>query len=276
MITATSDAPEVELVWRFFEERREGYFVDVGANEPKFKSQTWPLEEAGWRGVLVEPLPDLAERLRRERPNSKVFQAACGAPGHAAEMTFHVSEGASKSSLAPYRIGEETKYVGTQQVRVLTLDEILAEAALPRVDFISIDVEGTQLDVLRGLDLKRHQPALLLVEDHLFDLESHRHMTRNNYRLVKRTGLNNWYVPSGRPFPFSTVADRMRLWKRIWLNTPFRKFRMFLERRRARAERTAKVVLIVLALAGIGASGRGSGDWGTGARGLGGVLAVQS
>ena len=47
--------PERQQVWEFFNGRHEGFFLDVGANEPKKGSQTWFLEEQGWRGILVEP-----------------------------------------------------------------------------------------------------------------------------------------------------------------------------------------------------------------------------
>jgi hypothetical protein len=53
-----------------------GYFVDVGANDPQVGSQSFALEQAGWRGILVEPQPDLAEKLKRVRA-ARVFAAAC-------------------------------------------------------------------------------------------------------------------------------------------------------------------------------------------------------
>ena len=103
----------------------------------------------------------------------------------------------------------------------------------PHVDFVSIDVEGTQLDVLRGFDLERYSPGLLLMEDHLHRLDVHCYIKKQGYRLVKRTGLNNWYVPGHRPFALSSTVERIRLWKKVWGNTPFRKWRVHRERRRA-------------------------------------------
>src|SRR5262245_11222193 len=80
--------PESELVWQFFGGRTDGFFVDIGANDPQRGSQTWMLEERGWRGILIEPQAQLCERLRQGRPRSQVFQVACGAPGAPSEMTF--------------------------------------------------------------------------------------------------------------------------------------------------------------------------------------------
>ncbi len=224
---------EHELVWQFFDQRTNGLFVDVGANDPKLGSQSWFLEQQGWGGILVEPQSALCERLRQERPRSRVFQVACGAPGHPAEMLLHIAQRNSKSSLVKNLVEPGTTYVKAEPVKLRTLDAVLQEAGPPRLDFVSIDVEGTQLDVLRGFSLSRHRPALLLIEDHLHHLQVHRYLRGQGYRLVKRTGLNNWYVPQDAPFSLSTPGERLRLWKKVWLNTPFRKLRVARERRRA-------------------------------------------
>ena len=59
---------EQELVQEFFRDTRSGFFVEVGANRPRQASQTWHLEQLGWTGILIEPQPDLAERLPRDVP----------------------------------------------------------------------------------------------------------------------------------------------------------------------------------------------------------------
>ena len=224
---------EDELVWEYFGQRANGFFIEVGANEPQSGSQTWFFEGKGWRGILVEPQSRLSQQLREGRPRSQVFQVACGAPGHPKEMPLFVAETSGHSSLVKNLIDADTRYVETEMVKMMTLDAVLAEVGNPRVDFISIDVEGTQLDVLRGFNLSRHRPALLLLEDHLHNLKVHAHLRQQGYQLVKRTGLNNWYVPKEQPFAMTTPLERLRLWKKVWGNTPFRKLRVFLERRRA-------------------------------------------
>lgn len=228
----TRPASEVELVWQFFGQRKDGFFVEVGANEPQTGSQTWFLER-GWHGILVEPQSRFYERLCQGRPQSRVFQVACGGPGHPKVMTLYVAEAPSKTSLVKNLVEANIKYLETETVKIMTLDAVLEAAGNPAVDFVSIDVEGTQLDVLRGFTLSRHQPALLLVEDHLHHLKVHRYLKQRGYRLVKRTGLNNWYVSKDRPFTLARPGERFRLWKKVWCNTPFRKLRVFIKRKRA-------------------------------------------
>ncbi len=63
---------EDRLKAEFFGASQQGFFVEVGANRPQQGSQSWQFEQAGWRGVLVEPQPDLAERLRRSRDAARL------------------------------------------------------------------------------------------------------------------------------------------------------------------------------------------------------------
>jgi FkbM family methyltransferase len=228
---------ESELVWEFFGRQLDGFFVEVGANAPTGGSPTWLLESKGWRGILVEPLARFQDALRNARPRSQVFQAACGPPGHPETAEFFEAEAPEHSGLKQHAVDAATRYLRSERVRVLTLDEVLAEAGNPTVDFVSIDVEGTQLDVLRGFDLRRHQPKLLLVEDHMYDFNTHFHLRRQGYRLVKRTHLNNWYVPPGRPFHLTTRWERLCLWRKLWPGTPLRMLK-FRRERHARAGRT--------------------------------------
>lgn len=213
--------------------------MEVGANEPQAGSQTWFLEERGWQGILVEPQSQLCERLRQARLRSKVFEVACSGPGHPEKMPLYVPESHCKSSLVKNLVDASTKYIQTEMVKIMTLDAVLKEAGSPAVNFVSIDVEGTQLDVLHGFTLSHHQPDLLLIEDHLHHLKVHCYLKRQGYRLVKRTGLNNWYVTKDRPFALATSGERLRLWKKIWCNTPFRKLRVFVKRRRAARQMVA-------------------------------------
>jgi FkbM family methyltransferase len=226
---------EDELVWQFLGGPTPGFFVEVGANDPQNHSQTWLLERRGWRGILIEPLLRFQEALRSARPGAQVVRAACGPPGHPPTAELFVGEDTEHSTLRPNTVDAATRYAAAEVVPVLTLDEILEQAGNPRVDFVSIDVEGLQLDVLRGFDLARHRPRLLFVEDHLLSWGTHRHVTARGYRLVKRTRLNNWYVPADAPFALTTRWERVRLWRKVWPGTLWRRLRHELSRFRRTA-----------------------------------------
>jgi FkbM family methyltransferase len=216
---------EVRLVHEFFGHRDDGVFVEVGANHPTMFSQTWYLEQQGWRGILVEPTPALCELLRAQRPKSEIVEAACGGPEQVGRATFRIAGCHVHSSLSAEPVAWEREVVDEIDVELTTLDAILDRCGEPHPQFVSIDVEGDQLAVLRGFDLRRHQPELVLLEDHLTGYATHRLMTRQGYRLVKRTGFNSWYVPRSRPFALTSPRERFRLWRKVWLKTPFRGLR---------------------------------------------------
>jgi FkbM family methyltransferase len=202
---------------------QKGFFVDVGANDPKDMSQTWHLEQMGWTGILIEPQPDFAQRLREQR-RARVFASACSSPENAGKMLpFQVSGIHSSLNLDFFVAGMRKRDV--IEVPVRTLDDILAEANAPiPVDMISIDVESHEIEVLNGLTLSRWRPRLILIEDLAFDLGIHKLLQSRGYKWVRRTGLNGWYVPADVSFPVSAFGH-WQFVRKHYLGVPFRLFR---------------------------------------------------
>lgn len=226
------EVEEKELVWKFFGQKRDGVFVEVGANDPVAGSQTWLLEQNGWQGVLVEPQASLCEKLRAARPRSRVFQVACSCPGSEGEADLILTEYDGNATLKPQRDSHGINYIGAERVRITTLDSVLQAAGVPRIDFVSLDVEGHEIEVMRGFNFEKYKPSLILIEDGVRDLSKHRFLKQRGYKLVKRTTLNNWYVPKEHPFKMSSWQERLELVRKMYLGLPFRKLQLFLRRRR--------------------------------------------
>jgi FkbM family methyltransferase len=228
----SSDGREQALVREFFAGTRAGFFVEVGANRPRQESQTWHLEQLGWTGVLIEPQPDLAEELRRMR-SAAVFAFACSSPQNAGRnMRLHVAGALSALDRERMAPGAEPERV--IEVPVRTLDDILAEARAPvAFDLLSIDVEGHELEVLGGFDLAHWRPRLVLLEDHVGNLEKHRFLRAAGYRLIRRCENNGWYVPRDAAV---AVAPRERwdIVRKYYLALPFRIARNASRRARGR------------------------------------------
>jgi hypothetical protein len=119
---------------------------------------------------------------------------------------------------------------GSISVPLLSLDTILSMAGASHIDFMSIDVEGHELEVLDGFDLQRWRPRLLLIEDLLLHLRLHRYLTGQGYRWVRRTGINNWYVPETTPRQLG-VYGSWQFFKKFYLGTPLRRWRKARRRR---------------------------------------------
>jgi FkbM family methyltransferase len=163
---------------------RGGFFIEAGANDGYSQSNTYYLEKfLGWTGILVEGIPELYHSCRRLRKKSAVRHCALvSGEFKAPQARMHYAnlmslvDGALKSEAlqaAHIRRGLELqKLSGTHPVTVpaRTLQSILDEySPAPEIDFFSLDVEGYELEVLQGLDLRKYRPAFILVEVRFFE-----------------------------------------------------------------------------------------------------------
>jgi FkbM family methyltransferase len=226
------EAREKALVREFFGSAGSGFFVEVGANEPdSIYSQTWHLEQLGWNGILIEPNPVLSDELRKRRPRSKVYNVACSSPAKVGTAELKIpflADGRIDTGKAA--LETEIDHAGfpayrTETVKVVTLDSVLRENRVSRIDLLSIDVEGTELDVLEGFDLARYRPRLILIEDKLVYLNKHRWLKRRGYRLVKRTIFDNWYIPADEPFAMASGREKLTLFRKLYVGLLPRKLK---------------------------------------------------
>jgi len=214
---------EERLKAEFFRDTAHGFFVDVGANAPQDGSQSFALESRGWSGVLVEPQPDLAGQLRRER-RAKVYAVACSKPENAGKTLTLYLAGIQSSLDADFYVAGVQR-TGSVEVPIMTLDQVLEDAGAPQpIDFVSIDVEGHDVEVLAGFDLARWRPRLLFIEDVVHSLDLHRHIVTRGYRWFRRTGINSWYVPADAPYRLD-VKGRAQFVRKYYLGLPFRVLR---------------------------------------------------
>ena len=209
---------ECRLILESFEYAREGFFIEVGANDPRQNSLTYLMERLGWTGMLIDPLSKCYQKLLRDRPRSRCFHCACVSPDKTGKITLHAPDPSSVVATVEKNVDDfDIKYAFTETCDAVTLDSLVKQVDPPRIDFLSIDTEGTELDVLLGFDLARHRPRLILLEDKLYNLVKHRFLLDEGYRLVKRTMLNNWYVPARQNTLKirSSPGQQLQLWRKM-------------------------------------------------------------
>lgn len=162
---------------RRYVKRMPGFFVEAGANDGLAQSLTAYLQKRdGWTGLLIEPIPDLAEACRRNRPGAEVEQTALVSadyPDSTIAMTYanlmSVVAGAMKSPEADaghIRLGGQVQGLTPYPLVVpaRTLSQVLDRHKVVHIDLLVLDVEGYELSALQGLDFARWQPTFILCE----------------------------------------------------------------------------------------------------------------
>lgn len=157
----------------------DGFFIEVGANDGYRQSNTYYFEKfLGWKGILIEPVPELFRKCVKERPKSIVFNYALVSDdyqGQDVSMLFSnlmsIVKGARKNPVMDYnhaKLGlekqKDVEKVYEISVPARTLKSILEEVRVDEIDFLSLDVEGYELNVLKGMDLAIFRPKFILVE----------------------------------------------------------------------------------------------------------------
>ena len=185
-----------------------GFFVDVGANDPVGASNTWALYERGWSGITIEPLPGACAKFMAKRPRDICLNVAVGdAEGETSFFLF--GSGAGHSTCDRVRAEELQRELGQQmteiKVPVRTLGGIFAEHARDRdIDVVSIDAEGAEAAILRGAQLDKFRPKLIIIEAMAAFLqvdvsdEASRILEQNGYVLGYEDGLNKFFVAKER------------------------------------------------------------------------------
>jgi FkbM family methyltransferase len=194
-----------------------GFFVEVGANDPFVNSISYPLECIGWRGILIDPLKKCYQNILDNRPLAKSFHCACVSPEQIGKITIHAPDETSVYASVGKNIDDiDLIYSHSEEVDALTLDQILEGLNHPDIDLLSIDTEGTELNVLKGLDLSKNRPKLIIIEDKLYNLSKHSYLKKHGYKLVKRTMVNSWYVKQdGRPLHIvEKITEKLARWRK--------------------------------------------------------------
>lgn len=160
-----SQHKEELIVRHFFRDRRDGVYLDVGAFHWKRWSTTYYLEKhLGWTGVAVDPLPEVEPGWRRNRPGAQFFRyIVSDQSGEIA--TLYGAGGLSSTDaghLADFGAPEVEPVL--HEVTTITLDDLLAQAGIERIDFLSMDIEGGEPAALAGFAIELFRPELVCIE----------------------------------------------------------------------------------------------------------------
>src|SRR5450631_2839522 len=190
------------MLARVFAGRNTGFYVDVGAADPVNLSVTKWFYDLGWNGLNIEPNKQLFDRLAADRPRD--INLDCGVGATASEAQFFEVEIGELSSFDS-RVRDNALHNGkppsTRTVTVVPLTDLLNLHCPDRtIHFLKIDVEGWEAEVLKGLDLRRYRPIVILIEATVPQtrVESHKEweaaVLGADYSFVYFDGVNRFYL----------------------------------------------------------------------------------
>jgi FkbM family methyltransferase len=202
-------------LWRCLGDIANGFYIDVGAGHPVYDNVSFAFYLAGWRGITVEPNPALAELGRAVRPRDELFEGLCGAsPGEATlylQREFHglSTTIAEHAEAAAKEVNRSAEAVTLPMTTLAALCEAHAPASF---EFLKVDVEGAEADVLRGADFARFRPKVIVVEAikplslaPAWD-EWEPQLARHGYAYAWDDELNRYYVAEEA----SALAGRLK------------------------------------------------------------------
>jgi FkbM family methyltransferase len=184
----------------------KGVFLDIGAYEPINISNSYHFEKNGWDVYCFEANTQLIPGLKALREN--VYNYAIYNEDKD-QVTFNVvhgswgggslTAGVSAVDLDPRYLKEFShgiKSIEKINIPQKTLNTVIEkELFINHIDILQIDVEGGELNVLKGLDIIKYKPKVILIEDIYNDRELHNYLVSFNYKMDKHISYNKYYVP---------------------------------------------------------------------------------
>ena len=206
-----------------FAGQQSGFYIDIGGGHPVADNVSFWFYERGWRGIVVEPQPQLTALYERLRPRDLVVQGLVGRSS--GEMDFHVVERLHGLSTTVEQHAKGARAFGadyqTVRLPVMTLAELCERHEVRAIDFLKVDVEGAESDVLAGGDWQRFRPKVIIVEaiapgtNQPAWQEWEPSLLAQGYRFALFDTLNRLYVAQEHPEIFARIPSERAPWDSV-------------------------------------------------------------
>lgn len=205
-----SQEGEDMILRRIFGGKQKGFYVDVGAHHPQRFSNTYFFYVRGWRGINIDAMPGCMDLFNDLRPADINIEAAIASERK--ELTYFMFDDPALNSFDERlsRSRDKTAYhiIDRRVITTRTLAEVLDENLPPgqEIDFLSVDVEGLDLEAIKSNNWDKYRPCCVLVEcvDHSFEgiekSEVYVYLKEKNYDLFAKTANSLIFTSGKREF----------------------------------------------------------------------------
>ena len=179
----------------FFPGEDEGFYVDVGAYDPNIDSVTKMFYLKGWRGINIEPQPARYKKFVRARRRDVNVQ--CGISSNEGKQVLRVYPNGGLSTFSQAmkeEHDEEQLSFQEMSIKMIALKNLFKRHKVSKIQFMKIDVEGLEDEVLKSNDWKRYRPEVLCIEANHIVQDWQTYLIDQDYKLVFNDGLNDYYV----------------------------------------------------------------------------------
>ena len=189
-----ADNGEDVIIQGLFNHRKDGFYIDVGCYHPIRASLTHLLYKKGWKGVNIDISEDTINLFKIARPNDKNINI--GIADKVGEDFYYQSSHINQANSFKYY--DDVKKV---KIKITTLDNIIKNLEIKKIDFLNIDVEYTDFKVLQGLNLNSVRPTLIAIEDNdafdiadLINSDIYKYLINKEYFLYSKLNCTNLYL----------------------------------------------------------------------------------
>ncbi len=185
----------------FFQNNKKGLYVDIGCNLPKSRSLTYLLYCKGWKGIKIDISPRSIKLNNYIRPNDNNLNLSIGDKEKEVESFIfynNCSMNTVDKNFKKFTEKSVNKRPSVFKIQQLKLDTVLKENNVNKIDYLNIDVEGYEDQVLSGFSIKSFKPELVSIEIHDKDCPPlknsiYKYFIKNNYYLVSIYGWTYFF-----------------------------------------------------------------------------------
>jgi FkbM family methyltransferase len=199
-----SQSGEDMILDTIFYNTQKGVYVDIGANNPYIQSNTHYFYKKGWRGFNIDALPGSMNKFKKVRGKDINIEAAIS--NESSDLTYYTFSSSFYNTFEGKdiaRLKTFSKLTGQIKIRTIKLSELFDSLKIKNIDFMSLDVEGLDLEVLKSNDWQKYRPKVLVVEsvaysysprelDHITNIKTF--LESVGYKYFCNSPINAFYI----------------------------------------------------------------------------------